>query len=99
VQNGTAARHGRIHVNDPNGPYDRTHVDLTGPHSPSLQGSVYIMTAIDAFTRYMVAVPIKNKTALTVANALLDCVCLPFGCVRSIVTDQGTKFCNEILER
>jgi hypothetical protein len=61
VQYGAAPRKDRLQTYGANGPMDRLHIDLTGPHPPSRQGSVYILTAIDAFTRYLVAVPIKQK--------------------------------------
>ena len=43
------------------------------------------------------AVPIRNKTALTVAQALVEKVFLPFGLYRTMVSDQGGEFCNTIL--
>ena len=81
-----------------NGAGDRIHIDLTGPHPTSRQGHVYILTAIDAYTRYLVAVPLRNKSALTVAGALVEHVFLPFGSYRSLVSDQGKEFCNAVLE-
>jgi transposase InsO family protein len=81
-----------------NGAGERLHIDLTGPHPVSRQGHVYIFTAIDAYTRYLVAVPLRNKSAVTVANALVEHVFLPHGAHRSIVSDQGREFCNEVLD-
>ena len=49
-----------------NGAGDR--IDLTGPHPTSRQGYVYILTAIDAYTSYLTAVPLRNKTAIVVAD-------------------------------
>jgi hypothetical protein len=43
-------------------------------------------------------VPLKNKTAITVATALVEHVFLPHGCCRTMVSDQGREFCNEVLE-
>jgi transposase InsO family protein len=80
------------------GPGDRIHVDLTGPHPVSRQGSVYVLTAIDAFSRFLVAVPLRDKSAVTVATALAQHVFLPFGSCRSMVSDQGTDFCNDVLQ-
>jgi transposase InsO family protein len=98
VQHGAAPRKGRLQTYEANGPMDRLHIDLTGRHPPSRQGSVYILTAIDAFTRYLVAVPIKKKTAIVVASALIERLFLPFGTWRTIISDQGKEFCNEILD-
>jgi transposase InsO family protein len=97
LQHGVAPRHGQMCTYEDNGAGDRIHIDLTGPHPTSRQGHTYI-TAIDAYTRYLVAVPLRNKMAVTVANALVEHVFLPLGAYRSLVSDQGREFCNEILE-
>jgi transposase InsO family protein len=98
VQHGNAPRHGELQPYEANGIGDRLHVDLTGPHPPSRQGAIYILTAIDAFSRCLICVPLKNKTANTVATALVEHVFLPHGCCRTMVSDQGREFCNEVLE-
>jgi transposase InsO family protein len=87
-----------MHIYEANGAGDRLHIDLTGPHPPSRQSDVYILTAIDAYTRYLIAVPLRNKAAITVASALVERVFLPFGVYRSMISDQGREFCNEILD-
>jgi hypothetical protein len=43
-------------------------------------------------------VPLRDKSAVTVATALAQHVFLPFGSCRSMVSDQGTDFCNEVLQ-
>jgi hypothetical protein len=40
----------------------RWHVDLAGPLPHSKRGSRYIMVCIEAFSKYLVAVPIPDKT-------------------------------------
>ena len=52
-------------------PFQEFHIDLTGPHRKSSGGHVYLLTGVCCFTKYLIAVPLKDKTALTVANALL----------------------------
>jgi transposase InsO family protein len=98
VQHGNAPCHGELQSYEANGIGDRLHVDLTGSHPPSRQGTIYILTAIDAFSRYLICVPLQNKTAITVATALVEHVFLPHGCCRTMVSDQGREFCNEVLE-
>ena len=72
------------------------HVDLTGPHVSS-QGYNYIMTVIDSFTRYVIAAPIRNKTALSVARVLVNEVLLKYGMPWTILSDQGREFQNELM--
>ena len=80
------------------GPMRKLHVDLTGPHVRSKNGFVYLLTAICQFTKYLVAVPLRDKTALSVAKALVKHVYLVYGSVELQVTDQGREFCNQVLE-
>jgi hypothetical protein len=96
VQHGIAPRHGYMQQWEANGFGDRLYVDLTGPHPASRQGSLYMMTALDAYTRYLVIVPLKNKMDVTVADALVQHWFLPFGAVRSIYSDQGSEWCNSL---
>lgn len=98
VKHGPAPRHGHMLTYEPNVFGDRLHVDLTGPHVPSRQGCTYIMTAIDAYTRFLIAVPIRHKTAEAVAQALVEKVYIPFGAWRVMVSDQGKEFNNSILD-
>jgi transposase InsO family protein len=98
VQSGNAPRHGHMKTYEANDPGDRLHIDLTGPHPTTRQGHIYILTAIDAYTRYLTSVPLRNTSALTVANALVEHVFLPFGSYRTVVSDQGREFCNSFLE-
>lgn len=71
---------------------DQLHMDLTGSYPSRRQGSVYIFTAIDAFTRYLVAVPIKRKSAVVVVTVLVMHLILLFGTWRTIVIDQGKYY-------
>jgi hypothetical protein len=92
------ARQGKMQGCEVNGPMQRLHCDLTGPHTRSKNGFVYLFTAIDYFTKYLVAVPLRNKTAWSVANALVTKVYLVFGCSETQINDQGREFENEVME-
>jgi hypothetical protein len=97
VQHGVAPRHGQLKLNEACEAGERIHIDLTGPHPSSRQGSIYILIVIDDYTRFLITVPLKNKSAVNVANALVERVFLPFGCCRSLVSHQCTEFCNDAL--
>ena len=77
-------------------PAERWCCDLTGPHPRSANGFLYIMTAIDAFSKFAVLVPIRDKSAVTVARAIMDNVFLRFG-AGEVLTDGGCEFRNELL--
>ena len=61
------------------GPMQKFHVDLTGPHPRSRKGNVYLLTGICNFTKYLITVPLRDKTAMSVAKALVDKVYLIHG--------------------
>ena len=74
----------------------RVHVDLMGPFVKSGHYT-YLLSAICPFTKYLVCVPIADKTALNVAKALVKHLFLVYGQCDLLFTDQGKEFCNEVL--
>jgi transposase InsO family protein len=94
---GKPPRQGLLQVQEVACVMDKLAVDLTGPHPTSSKGYVYILTAIDVFSRFLVAVPLRSKTAETVADILYREVFCRFGTARQLVTDQGREFDNELL--
>ena len=45
-------------------------IDIVGPFLQSIQGNMWILTIIDHFTRWPVAVPIPDRTSATIANVI-----------------------------
>ena len=80
----------------PGRPHERIHVDLFGPLKTSDTGNKYVLVWTDALTRMTRLTAIKDKTAKTVADALLDII-FATGVPKQIHTDQGLEFCNELL--
>ena len=78
-------------------PMQKFHVDLTGPHPRSRKGNVYLLTGICSFTKYLITVPLRDKSALSVAHALLHHVFLLHGSVELQIHDQGKEFCNDVM--
>ena len=54
----------------PDRPNERVHADLIGPLKTSENGNKMVLVLTDAFTKYAVCVPIPNKEAKTVAQAI-----------------------------
>ena len=78
-------------------PMERLHIDPTGPF-PRYEGTdmTYICTCVCAFTKYAVAIPLPDKSAVTVARAIIENVILKLGCCDVIVTDNGKEFENTV---
>ncbi len=76
-------------------PGERWCIDLTGPHCSS-NGYKYIFTAICPFSKFAIAIPIRNKEAATVAKVLVEQVFLRWGLCHEILADLGKEFEAEL---
>ena len=78
------------HFKVPEVPMQLICMDLVGPISPvTSRGNRFILTCIDMLTGFMIAVPIKDKTANTVCDAYRAHVYCIFGGSARILTDNG----------
>jgi len=75
---------------------ERWAIDLTGTH-PLSNGFTYLFTAIDPFSKFGIAVPIRNKEAVTVARVLVEHVILKYGLFFELLSDLGREFENEVM--
>uniref|UniRef100_A0AC34GA76 Integrase catalytic domain-containing protein n=1 Tax=Panagrolaimus sp. ES5 TaxID=591445 RepID=A0AC34GA76_9BILA len=76
----------------PEFPFDRIHVDILGPVIKSTDNFKYILVIVDAFSKYLIAVPMLNQTARTVAQVFIDNVLTKHGSVNKVTTDNGKQF-------
>ena len=80
-------------------PFETLSIDLVGPFPENKKGNKYVLTIIDHFTQYPIAVPIKSKKKREVAEALKKYVFLAFPYwPRKIVSDRGGEFVNGVIE-
>ena len=78
-------------------PGQKLNIDLVGPLPIAGAGRYkYIMTLQDSFTRYVAAVPIRNKEAVTCVEAMMEKWISAFGCPEEVHSDQGREFVNQL---
>ena len=56
------------------------------------RGNKYILTMIDLFTRYLIAVPIPNQFSVTICDAVMNKFILIYGAPFRLFTDRGDNF-------
>jgi len=69
-------------------PFERLHIDLTGPHPRSRRGNIYVLTCSDAFSKWTEAFAIPNKEAPTIVRILTEQVFCRFGAPISLLSDR-----------
>nr|KYP62784.1 Pro-Pol polyprotein [Cajanus cajan] len=68
-------------------------MDLIGQiHPPSSKNHKYILVAIDYFTKWVEAIPLKDVEQKDIINFVEDHIITRFGIPQTITTDQGTVF-------
>ncbi|XP_047489159.1 uncharacterized protein LOC125039363 [Penaeus chinensis] len=79
-------------------PFERVHMDIVGPY-PESEGFRYILTVVDALTKYLVAIPLKSKDSLEVAKAFMNGFIYKEGTPRQVIPDGGGEFVNELFKK
>lgn len=75
----------------PTAPFSVWQIDLYGPLPVTPRANVYIFTALCMFSKYLFAVPIRNKDAITVAETLFQ-LFTTFGVCDCLLSDRGSEF-------
>lgn len=81
----------------PGSSFEIISVDTVGPLKISNECR-YILTLQCELTKYIEAIPMKNKEAITVARAIVEKFILKFGIFKVLKSDMGTEFLNEIMK-
>jgi len=79
-------------------PFERCALDIVGPLTETTLGNKYILTFQDDLSKYLVAVPIPQQDAETVAKAFVLNIVLKFGAPGQILTDQGSNFLSDLFK-
>ena len=87
------------HLPIPNKPFDGICLDCVGPLERSKRNFKWILTCIDLHSSFMIAVPMKLKSADDVIHAYVETILPQIGPSRFILTDNGTEFKNDTMDK
>ena len=80
--------------------HGRWHIDFCGPFKETAVDKFKcIMVAVESFSSWPVAVPMRSQTSLGTSQKLIECVFSVYGCAEAITTDCdcGKQFENQLL--
>ena len=74
-------------------PFRTILIDHEGPIHPTSASNVHCLLIVDAFSRFLMAYPVRSTTAIAAISAVEKRI-LSFGIPQSIIHDWGTAFNN-----
>jgi hypothetical protein len=77
-------------------PFQKLGIDICGPLHRTDQGYLYYLLIIDWYTKYAIAIPLKDFKSLTAIEAIWHHLILKYGTPQEIVTDNATTFTSKL---
>ena len=81
----------------PSAPFDVWEIDLYGPLPRTSRGNLYIFTAVDVFSRFLVCIPVASKDAISISEAIYT-MFTSFGVCDTLISDQGSEFTANVTQ-
>ena len=78
--------------------FDLWGMDFMGPFPPSFN-NLYILLAVDYVSKWVEAIPTSTNDARVVTQFLRSYIFSRFGTPRALITDNGTHFCNKMIDK
>nr|XP_027120710.1 uncharacterized protein LOC113737727 [Coffea arabica] len=73
-------------------PFEQWGTDIIGPFPKAVGGYTFLVTAVDYFTKWVEAEPLRNITGLAVQRFFWKCIICRFGIPQIIISDNGRQF-------
>jgi hypothetical protein len=73
-------------------------IDLIGPCVRSLDGKLYILTIIDLFTKYAMAIPLPSKSPSGVAKAFVERWVSQYSAPENLISDRGIEVDGHLMQ-
>jgi len=80
-------------------PFEKWALDFIGPISPPSKQKKYILVCTDYVTKWVEAKALPSAAENSVVQFLFEDIFTRFGVPREIVTDQGSQFTSNLMEK
>ena len=78
--------------------FDLWGIDFMGPFPPSYN-NLYILMAVDYVSKWVEAIPTRTNDANVMVQFHRSHIFSRFGTPRALITDNGTHFCNKMIDK
>ena len=78
--------------------FARIGIDLLGPLVTTVEDHWFIVVATDYLTKWVEVRPLISKDVKNIAQFVFDQVLMQHGCPLEILSDNGTEFCNVLMD-
>lgn len=78
--------------------FEKVSIDLVGPLPETEEGNKFLFTCQDDLSKYLIAIPIPNSEAITVANIFVTQVILVYSTPTYAISDNGVQFLSNIFK-
>ena len=80
-------------------PFQVVAMDHMGPLPTTLQGNKYLLVFVCHLTKYLEIVSVGDRTAHSVAEALMSCIVARHSCPEVLLSDNAPEFVGEVLQK
>ncbi len=87
-----------IHPIPAKAPFQRIGIDIMGLLTITRRGNRYIVTAMDYFTKWLIAKALKEATAKAISKFMYQKIICEHECPEVLQSDRGTHFVNRVIE-
>jgi hypothetical protein len=77
--------------------WERIHMDIWSPGGSSSKQNKYVIAFVDTVSKYLVAVPVRSKTAETVARVFAEKVVITYGPPEVLYSDGAAEFRSRVV--
>jgi len=77
--------------------FEHIHIDVGGPYTQTTSGNKFVIVAVDAFSKFVIAKAIKAQTSEITAEFLAEDIVCRIGSPDIITSDRGVNFVSNLL--